>query len=117
MIDFPDSFIRSLRSKCPTNFSLSCASFQIRLKSNECQRQTEVCRTSSVNLRLARRRARMQEIKVATLICLSHVRGVQRAEAAFVSRRFRIPLRAPPGQFVIADPQTKVSLRNVQFDQ
>src|SRR5436190_21759064 len=87
------------------------------LKSNECQRQTEVCRTSSVNLRLARRRASMQEIKVATLIGLRHVRGVQRAEAAFISRWFRIPLRAPPGQFVIADTQIKLSLRNIQFDQ
>src|SRR5437667_421516 len=71
----------------------------------------------SVNLWLARRCARMQKIKVATLICLSHVRGIQRAKAALVSRRFRIPLRAPPGQFVIADTQIKLSLRNIQFDQ
>src|SRR5437870_968576 len=102
MIDFPDSFIRSLRSKCPTNFSLSWASFKIRLESNECQRQTEVCRTSSVNLWLARRRARMQEIKVTTLISLSHMRRIQRPEATFVGWRRGLPVCAPLGQFVIA---------------
>ena len=70
-----------------------------------------------MNLWLAGRGARMQEIKVTTFICLRNVRSVQGAEAALISRWFRIPLRAAPDQFVIADTQIKLSLRNIQFDQ
>src|SRR5882672_10491952 len=72
---------------------------------------------SSVNLRLRRLGAGVQEIEVASLIGLRDMLAEERAESTLIMWRRRRPFGAPARHFFFADQQIQFSIRHVQFDQ
>src|SRR6266852_4830568 len=72
---------------------------------------------SSINLRFTSLTARVQKIKIATLIRLGYVRSVQSSKATLIAWRFRFPLGATAVQLIIVDAQIEFPLSNIQFDQ
>ena len=69
-----------------------------------------------MNLRLRRRCRTFQKIKIASFVRLPDMFREQLAESTFELARFRYPLLAAFGKFLLADFKVELAARNVEFD-